>query len=60
MADNQANGTAPPQPKGFSNLINHVNTHKIEVGLWTTRVLTIILAVFGYFLPLGITGDPIR
>jgi hypothetical protein len=59
MADNQATGTAPPQPKGFSNLINHVNTHKIEVGLWTTRVLTIILAVFGYFLPLGITGDPI-
>ena len=43
--ENPASGSNPSRPKGFANLVNHVKAHKIEVGMWATRILTIWLAV---------------
>ena len=43
--ENAASGsTNPSRPKGLANLVNHVKAHKIEVGMWATRILTIWLA----------------
>ena len=49
------------RPKGFSNLILHISSDKVGVGLWLTRIITILLAVFGYVVPLlgGVFGDPV-
>lgn len=58
MADNQGAGGATPQVRGFGNLVNHIKTHRIEAGLWATRILTVVLAILGYFIPIGILGDP--
>ena len=38
------------QPRGVANLVRHCKAHKIEVGLWATRLLTVVFAV-AYFLP---------
>jgi len=61
MADNQGGGAAAPQVKGFGTLISHIKAHRVEVGLWATRILTIFLALFGYFFPIlaGFIGDPV-
>ena len=59
--ENAASGsTNPSRPKGLANLVNHVKAHKIEVGMWATRILTIWLAEFGYFMPIfsSFMGDP--
>jgi len=66
MADTQSNpGTgstsSEPQPvKGFSNLVRHIQNDKIGVGMWMTRLLTIIFATFGYILPIfgNFLGNP--
>lgn len=47
------------RPKGFSNLIRHMTSDYVGVGLWLTRIITVLLAVFGYVLPLGVFGDPV-
>ena len=39
-----------PQPHGVANLVAHCKQHKIEVGMWATRLLTIIFTI-SYFLP---------
>ncbi|XP_015512372.1 Krueppel homolog 2 [Neodiprion pinetum] len=58
MADTASNGsgdrTATPE-KGWENLKQHVIDNKISVGLWATRVLTILFTV-GYIIP--IFGNP--
>lgn len=53
----QPQGQGPQQhqqgqgrPKGFGYLIWHCQQHKIDVGLWATRVITIAFAI-AYFLP---------
>lgn len=48
------------RPKGLSNLIRHMTSDYIGVGLWLTRIITIVLALFGYVLPLmgSFFGDP--
>ncbi|XP_066900706.1 Krueppel homolog 2 [Halyomorpha halys] len=51
------NTGANQAPKGFEALKSHIRTHKIDVGLWCTRVLT-ILCTFTYFIP--IFGNPIN
>ncbi|CAH1392658.1 unnamed protein product [Nezara viridula] len=48
---------ATQAPKGFEALKSHIVTHKIDVGLWCTRVLT-ILFTFAYFVPLF--GNPVN
>ena len=49
MSDNT---TEPNQPRqrGFGALCQHVSTHKLEMGLWATRLMTIIFTI-AYFLP---------
>ena len=37
--------------QGFGALSQHVSTHKLEMGLWATRILTIFFTV-AYFLPI--------
>jgi len=61
MADNNASQQTQNRPKGFSNLIRHMTADYLGVGLWLTRIITIVLALFGYILPLlgGFFGDPI-
>ena len=60
MADNSSE-QPQSRPKGFSNLVRHMTTDYLGVGLWLTRIITIILALFGYILPLlgGFFGDPV-
>jgi len=60
MADNSSQ-QSQSRPKGFSNLVRHMTTDYMGVGLWLTRIITIVLALFGYILPLlgGFFGDPI-
>ncbi|KAK9497792.1 hypothetical protein O3M35_003715 [Rhynocoris fuscipes] len=43
-------GEGPRIQSGFEALKNHVLTHKIEMALWGTRVLTIMFTML-YFLP---------
>jgi len=38
------------QPKGMANLIRHCQGHKIEVGLWATRLMTVVFTL-AYFVP---------
>jgi hypothetical protein len=56
----EGNPSQPQQQKGIGTLMNHISVHKVDVGLWATRLLTVIFALFGYFLPLlnGVLGDP--
>ena len=60
MADNSSE-QPQSRPKGFSNLVRHMTTDYLGVGLWLTRIITIVLALFGYILPLlgGFFGDPV-
>ena len=65
MADTaQSNPNSSQQPvnKGVANLIRHMQNDKIGVGMWMTRVLTIIFAVFGYILPIlsSMLGNPVN
>jgi len=65
MADTQSNSSSqssqPNPPKGLSNLIRHIQNDKIGMGMWLTRLLTIIFATFGYILPIfgGFLGNPV-
>ncbi|XP_012257387.2 Krueppel homolog 2 [Athalia rosae] len=55
-ATNRAAGdTTTVRPKGWETLKQHVIDNKILVGLWATRVLTILFTV-GYVIPLF--GNP--
>ncbi len=59
--DGQPHGDGQQQEqKGFGNLMNYMSAHKLEAGLWATRVLTVMFAAFGYFLPVlnSFLGDP--
>ena len=38
------------QQRGLGNLVRHCQAHKIEVGLWATRLLTVVFTL-AYFLP---------
>ena len=49
MADNTTENNQPRQ-RGFGALCQHVSTHKLEMGLWATRLMTIIFTI-AYFLP---------
>lgn len=49
MADSTTGNNQRPQ--GFGALCQHVSTHKLEMGLWATRLMT-ILFTFAYFLPI--------
>lgn len=55
MADTASNGagdtTTASEPKGWDNLKQHVIDNKILVGLWATRVLTILFTI-GYIIPI--------
>ena len=50
MADSTTENNQRPQ-QGFSALSQHVSTHKLEMGLWATRLMTIVFT-FAYFLPI--------
>ena len=39
------------QRQGFGALSHHVSTHKLEMGLWATRILTFFFTI-AYFLPI--------
>lgn len=43
----------PPRSRGlnFDALKQHVMAHKVDMGLWAIRLLTIMFT-FGYFLPI--------
>jgi len=43
------------RPRGWLVLKHHLLTHKIDVALWTTRLVTIVFTI-GYILPL--MGNP--
>jgi len=45
----------PPMPRGVGALKQHIITHKIDIGLWVTRVATIVFTL-GYIIP--IFGNP--
>lgn len=65
MADTtNSNTSSSQQPvnKGVANLIRHMQNDKIGVGMWMTRVLTIIFATFGYILPIlsSFLGNPVN
>jgi len=51
-----------PANKGVANLIRHIQNDKIGVGMWMTRLLTVIFATFGYILPIlsSVLGNPIN
>ncbi|XP_023340399.1 Krueppel homolog 2 [Eurytemora carolleeae] len=49
----QSPPTAPP--RGLAAFKNHVLAHKIDVGLWATRVATILFSL-GYIIP--VFGNP--
>ena len=58
MADNTSQNSEDRQ-RGFGALIQHVTTHKLEMGLWATRLLTILftLAYFLPFFPAALVGS---
>jgi hypothetical protein len=48
-----------PEPRGFNTLKAYVVAHKIETGLWLTRLLTVGFT-FNYFFPFfPFSADPI-
>lgn len=54
MSDsNNSENTQPPRSRGlnFDALKHHVMAHKVDMGLWAIRILTIIFTL-GYFLPI--------
>ncbi|CAG0882180.1 unnamed protein product [Cyprideis torosa] len=55
--ERQTGGGAQPteRRRGWNVLVQHVTEHKIETGLWATRLLTISFTL-GYFIPLF--GNP--
>ena len=49
----------PPAPRGLSALSSYMMAHKIETGLWFTRLLTVGFT-FNYFFPFfPFSGEPI-
>ena len=48
MADNSSTNN---QQRGLGALSQHVSAHKLEMGLWATRILTIFFTI-AYFLPI--------
>ncbi|XP_026473617.1 Krueppel homolog 2 isoform X2 [Ctenocephalides felis] len=50
MAENQERDSRE-QPRGADALMQHVAAHKVDVGLWTIRLLTIIFTI-GYIIPI--------
>lgn len=66
MADTQtqpnpSSTSSQQSTKGFSNLVRHIQNDKIGVGMWMTRLLTVIFATFGYILPIlgSVMGNPV-
>lgn len=59
MADTQERASQPN--KGFKVLMANIVNDKIGFGLWSTRILTVVLATLGYFIPIlsGFLGDPV-
>ncbi|XP_033334148.1 transmembrane protein 33-containing Krueppel homolog 2 [Megalopta genalis] len=58
MADTASTGSStnsPQMEKGWNNLRQHVIDNKIKVGLWVTRLFTILFTI-GYIIPLF--GNP--
>ena len=49
MADSSTENNRRQQ--GFGALTQHVSSHKLEMGLWATRILTIFFTI-AYFLPI--------
>jgi len=45
------NSQQESRPRGVGNLMRHCQANKIEVGLWATRLLTVVFAL-AYFLPI--------
>lgn len=41
----------PTRSLNYEALKQHVLTHKVDVGLWSMRILTIIFTL-GYFIPI--------
>ena len=59
MSSSTTGQTSTPEPKGFNTLKTYVVEHKIEFGLWLTRLLTIGFT-FNYFFPFfPFSADPI-
>ncbi len=58
MSDQQAPNPPPQSPptRGWNTLVSHVSAHKLDCGLWATRLATVVFAL-GYFLPI-FGGDP--
>lgn len=51
MGDNQGDGQSQSQPRSFQALKEHTMAHKIDMALWTTRVLAIFFTL-AYFIPI--------
>lgn len=50
-ANSEQSSQRPARSLNFEALKQHVLTHKIDVGLWALRMLTITF-VIGYFIPI--------
>ena len=55
MADASSQGGQSSPPRGWNALVHHITTHKIEFGLWLTRMATVFFTL-AYYLPLF--GNP--
>jgi hypothetical protein len=56
MAETDQSSSTPTQEsRGFSTFKTHVLAHKIDVGLWATRIATILFSL-GYIIP--VIGNP--
>jgi len=56
MADDPSSASASEQPAGFSRVLGHVSAHRVEAGLWLTRMFTVASTLF-FFIPL-LGGNP--
>lgn len=50
-ANSTTNAERPPRNLNIDALKAHVLAHKIDVGLWAIRLLTVIFTL-GYFIPI--------
>lgn len=50
-ANTQPSAERPPRSLNIEALKQHVLTHKIDVGLWALRMLTVAFTL-GYFIPI--------
>jgi hypothetical protein len=55
MTDFNAGTTGQTMPRGVGALKNHLLSHKVEVGLWLTRIATLVFCVT-YIIP--VIGNP--